>query len=73
MDSKKMAAVGAAVFEYIRSEEEVLCASLAAAGGAAPAPEMSPAAKPWGLGGRQQQMELRNLMQWRAFAGARLR
>lgn len=75
MDSKKMAAVGAAVFEYIRSEEEVLCASLAAARAAAPAPAPNTpsAAKPWGFNGRQQQMELRNLMQWRAFAGARLR
>lgn len=73
MDSKKMAAVGAAVFEYIRSEEEALCASLAGARAAAPAPETPSAAKPWGLNGRQQQMELRNLMQWRAFAGARLR
>jgi hypothetical protein len=73
MDSKKMAAVGAAVFDYIRSEEEALCASLAAARAAAPSPEIPPAAKPWGFSGRQQQMELRNLMQWRAFAGARLR
>ncbi|HDI59729.1 MAG TPA: hypothetical protein ENF48_05125 [Desulfobacteraceae bacterium] len=73
MDSKKMAAVGAAVFEYIRSEEEALCASLAASGAGAPAPAIPPAARPWGLSGRQQQMELRNLMQWRAFAGARLR
>lgn len=73
MNSKKMAAVGAAVFEYIRSEEEALCASLAAGRAAAPAPGIPPAAKPWGPSGRQQQMELRNLMQWRAFAGVRLR
>ncbi|MDD2605108.1 MAG: hypothetical protein PHF66_09900 [Desulfobacteraceae bacterium] len=73
MDSKKMAAVGAAVFEYIRSEEEAFCASLAGAQATVPGPAVPPPAKLWGLNGRQQQMELRNLMQWRAFAGARLR
>ena len=76
MDNKKMAAATAAVFEYIRSEEEALCLQAAAAGrAAAPAVAIPPAApaRLWAVGGRQQQMQLRSLMQWRAFAGARLR
>ena len=75
MKTKQMAAVGAAVFEFIRSEEEALCATLHATRTAAPqAPDMPPPGEtPWGLSGRQQQMDLRNLMQMRAFAGARLR
>jgi hypothetical protein len=73
MDTKKMAAVGAAVLQYIRSEEEALMASLSLARMAAPAPQIPLAAKPWAFNGRQQQMEMRNLMQLRIFAGARLR
>jgi hypothetical protein len=74
MNSKQMAAAIAAVFEYIRSEEEALCvqAMYAARQAAPPAPAMPPA-RPWGISGRQQQMDLRNLMQLRAFAGSRLR
>ena len=74
MNKKTTAAVAAAVFEYIRSEEEAVCLQAAAGGG--PAARASGPAAParlWGVSGRQQQMELRGLMQLRAFAGARLR
>ena len=71
MENKQMAAVAAAVFEYIRSEEEAVCRARTAPAAAPPAPPPPP--KMWGLSGRRQQMDLRNLMQWRAFVGARMR
>ncbi|MGD8369590.1 MAG: hypothetical protein PVG78_18270 [Desulfobacterales bacterium] len=67
-DERKIAAIMAAVSLYIQSEEE------AALTPARPAPE--PPAPPinlWGTGGRQSMMQLRNLMQLKAFHGSRLR
>lgn len=73
--SQKQAAAVAAVFEYIRSEEEALCRALTAgpAPAAAPAPTPPAPLKLWGASGRQHQMQLRTMMQLKAFHGAQLR
>jgi hypothetical protein len=59
---KKIAAVMAAVMQYLQEEE------LAALQFASPAAETAAPAGPklWALNGRQTQMQLRNLMQLRA-------
>ncbi len=67
-DERKMAAIMAAVSLYIQSEEE------AALTPAPTAPEPpGPQINLWGTGGRQSMMQLRNLMQLKAFHGSRLR
>ena len=69
MNDKRKAAAISAVLHYIRTEQEA--AALAAAqpyGAPQMAPSVSaPASKPWGMSGRQQQMQIRNLMQLRTF------
>ncbi len=73
IDAKATAAV-AAVMYYIQSEEEaVVQAGIEAQ--AAPAPAARPAApvKPWGISGRQAQMQLRSLMELKAFHGPKFR
>ncbi len=67
-DKKKAAAI-AAVTAYIKSEEET-CAAMGPMPPASRRVERSPV---WGMGGRQSQMQIRNLMQLRAFHGAKLR
>ena len=69
-DSKSAAAI-AAVLQYIKTEEEAIAMHSAMA---APAPQMpvvaqqpAPVIKPWGVSGRQAQMQMRNLMQMRTF------
>ena len=58
MDTKKkMAAAMAAVTAYMRAQEE-------AAAPATPKVEPSPM---WGMSGRMAQMQLRNMMQMKAF------
>ena len=69
-DNKKKSAAIAAVMYYLNQEEAVL--AQAAMSGTAQAPSASAldtAAifKPWGMSGRQAQMQLRNLMQMRTF------
>jgi hypothetical protein len=59
---KKIAAALAAVMHYLKLEEE---AAALAAPSQQPAPPAGPAL--WALNGRQSQMQLRNLMQLRAF------
>jgi hypothetical protein len=60
---KKIAAAIAAVTQYLQDEEQaVLQSETMGAGPAAPS-----ALKLWALNGRQAQMQLRNLMQLRAF------
>jgi hypothetical protein len=61
---KKIAAALAAVVHYLKTEEE-MAALAAAAPSAQPTPPAGPAL--WALNGRQSQMQLRNLMQLRAF------
>ncbi len=64
-NDKKMAAAMAAVTYYIKTQEE------AAAMTAMPAAEETPvrAVNLWGVSGRQSQMQMRNLMQMKAFHG----
>jgi hypothetical protein len=61
---KKIVAAITAVMHYLKAEEE-----LAALQAAAAEPETAAPAGPmlWALNGRQAQMQLRNLMQLRAF------
>jgi len=70
-DLKKATAAAAAVLQYIKSEEEAIAMQY---GSQAMQPQMpgifQPPAlqvKPWGLSGRQAQMQMRNLMQLRTF------
>ena len=67
---KKVTAAIAAVMSYLQ-EEEAVCAQAAMYGmPQAPAASAAMAAnliKPWGMSGRQAQMQMRNLMQMRTF------
>lgn len=67
-DKKKAAAI-AAVMNYIKSEEEQVCAQAMAGGGAGPQAAGPEAINLWGLSGRQSMMQLRSLMQLRSFHG----
>jgi len=69
-NDKKMAAAIAAVMNYIQEEEAL--GMQAAMAGMPQAPVVTAASaanliKPWGMSGRQSQMQLRNLMQMRTF------
>ncbi len=65
-DEKKVTAAMAAVLYFIQEEEAAMAQQAAAPRiPAAPLPEVT--VKPWGLNGRQTQMQLRNLMQLRTF------
>ena len=71
-NSKKITAATAAVVQYIKSEEEAIALQFApyATAPQMPAIFQQPDAsqmKPWGLSGRQAQMQMRNLMQLRTF------
>jgi len=75
-NKKKAAAAISAVMQYLRTEEELICmqAMQAPAAAEAPAPAPPPAAMNlWGVSGRQSQMQMRNLMQLKAFHGFKLR
>ena len=70
-DAQKTAAAMAAVMQFIKSEEEAI-AMQSAVPMAAPQMQMAaqppaPQLKPWGVSGRQAQMQMRNLMQMRTF------
>jgi hypothetical protein len=75
--NKKRAAVASAVIAYIQTEEEALCLQHLQGGEAEKAPTPAPAPatafKPWGFSGRQEQMQLRGLMQLKAFQGWKMR
>jgi len=70
-NAPKSAAAIAAVLQYIRTEEEAIAmqSALQAAQPQMPmfAQQPAPAVKPWGVSGRQAQMQMRNLMQLRTF------
>ncbi len=71
MNEKRKAAAIAAVLHHIRTEQEA-AAMMAAQSSGAPRMPLSPSApamdfKPWGMSGRQAQMQMRNLMQMRTF------
>jgi predicted RNA polymerase sigma factor len=69
--AQKTAAAIAAVLQYIKTEEEAIAMqnAMQAAASQMPrfAPPQAPAVKPWGVSGRQTQMQMRNLMQLRTF------
>ncbi len=67
---KKMAAAIAAVTAYLQQEQEALALQ---AMDAQTAPAALTAGRPWGMSGRQNQMQLRNLMEMKAFHGWRIR
>lgn len=68
-DKVKRAAAISAVMAYIKSEEEAACTLPAPA---APEKKAAPQEiKLWGISGRQTQMQLRNMMQLKAFHGTR--
>ena len=70
-NTPKSAAAIAAVLQYIKTEEEAIAmqSALQAAQPQMPmfAQQPAPAVKPWGVSGRQAQMQMRNLMQLRTF------
>jgi hypothetical protein len=70
-DTQKPAAAIAAVIQYIKTEEEAIAMQSAMQASQPQMPQLAqpPArvAKPWGVSGRQAQMQLRNLMQLRTF------
>ena len=71
MNEKKKAAAISAVLHHIRTEQEA-AAMMAAQSSGAPRMPLSISApgmdlKPWGMSGRQAQMQMRNLMQLRTF------
>jgi len=69
-DDKKVMAAIAAVMSYIQ-DEEALSMQAAMAGmppqSAAVTTAAAAAVKPWGMSGRQAQMQMRHLMQMRTF------
>ncbi len=69
--SPKAAAAIAAVFGYIRSQEEAAAMTPPQTADAIAAP--APPLRLWGISGRQETMGLRTLMQLRTFQRARLR
>ena len=69
MEDTKQAAAIAAVMAYMKEEEEIACAMAMQMQPSllAPTPPAHPPQKPWGLNGRQAQMQLRSMMQLKAF------
>ncbi len=69
MDETKQAAAIAAVMAFLREEEEIACtmARQMPAGLQEPQAPAHPPQKPWGIHGRQTQMQLRTMMQLKAF------
>ena len=65
-NSKKIAAAISAVMDYIKTEEEIVCMQ-AAPRAPQPPPESVVVPKLWGISGRQAIMQMRNMMQVKAF------
>lgn len=75
-DKKKKIAAIAAVTHYIKSEQEAAAFSQSQfAGFMTPPPEAKEQAplvmNLWGISGRQQQMQMRSMMQMKAFHGSK--
>ena len=74
---KKITAAISAVMTYIKTQEEMAAYQAAGMPAAeAATPDVTALQFPvrlWGQSGRQHQMQLRNLMQMRAFHGSKLR
>jgi hypothetical protein len=74
-DNKKITAAVSGVLHYLRTEQEALAMSSTLPLGRQPSPSavhVPPLQfKPWGMSGRQAQMQVRNLMQMRTFKSVR--
>jgi len=68
MNEKKKAAAIAAVIDYIKTEEEAIMRQ-AAEVPAEPVAVAAPLTGLWGISGRQELMQMRNMMQLKAFHG----
>ncbi len=66
---KKISAAISAVMNYIQTEEEAVCIQSMAAPEIEPVTEIYAAApvKLWGMSGRQNQMQMRTMMQMKTF------
>jgi hypothetical protein len=67
---KKIAAAISAVLNYMQTEEEAICIQAMAAPSVKPVADASAPVSPvklWSVSGRQAQMQMRNMMQWRTF------
>ena len=71
MNDKRKVAAMSAVLHFIRTQQEVAAMMAAQPAGGPQIPLSTPAPgmafKPWGMSGRQEQMQIRNLMQLRTF------
>jgi hypothetical protein len=71
LNASKTAAAIAAVLQYIKTQEEAIAIQSAMQAAQPQMPRLdqppAPTVKPWGLSGRQAQMQMRNLMQLRTF------
>ena len=69
MDKKKLAAITAAVFTYIKTQEEAAFAPPSFEQSCVPSFAANPQNYPsvWGLAGRNTQMNMRSMMQMRTF------
>jgi hypothetical protein len=67
--TKKTAAALAAVFAFIRDQEDILAAGSVSGETVTPSREPAPPVSfsNWGMSGRRDMMQLRNLMQLRTF------
>jgi len=66
-NNKKLVAATSAVLKYIQQEEEIIYSQPCPAAAQAPSVKL----RLWGLSGRQAQMQMRNLMQMKAFHGSK--
>ena len=71
MNKKKKAAAITAVIDYIKTEEEAIMMQSAQALAEPEKAVSAPPAGLWGISGRQNLMQMRNLMQMKAFHGVR--
>lgn len=69
MNEKKKAAALAAVINYIKTEEEAIMMQAAQAPQEPAAAPAAPLTGLWGVSGRQDMMQMRNMMQLKAFHG----
>lgn len=65
-NNKKVVAAISAVLDYIKTEEEIVCMQAAPRAPQPPPVSLAPP-KLWGISGRQAMMQMRNLMQAKAF------
>jgi hypothetical protein len=70
-NARKTTAAISAVLQYIKTEEEAIAMQTAMQAAQPQMPmfaqQPAPGVKPWGVSGRQAQMQMRNLMQLRTF------